>query len=97
MSDAALTPDHPAPRELVVVARDCLRAGGTLDEAAQAVLARTASPIEAIKALLGAQPGLSLGDAKPVVHRNLPPRVQKAAEQLWVDLERSLLEIADKQ
>ena len=97
MSDPVLRPGRPAVRDLVAEARACLSADGTLDQAAEAVVARTTSPIDAIKALREAQPGLSLADAKPVVHRNLPPRVQRAAEQLWDDLEQATREIIEQQ
>jgi len=88
---------RPVPPDLVEAARACLSGGGTLDQAAQAVLERTTSPIEAIKALRAAQPGLSLRDAKPVVHRNLPPQVQRAAEQLWDSIEQAIAEIIAQQ
>jgi ribosomal protein L7/L12 len=98
MSDPVLTPGpRPVPHDLVEVVRACLSDGGTLDQAAQAVLAATKSPIEAIRALREVQPGLSLADAKPLVHRNLPLRVQRAAEQLWDDLEQAVREIMDQQ
>jgi hypothetical protein len=72
--------------ELVAAARVCLDAGGTLDDAAGVALARTQSPIDVIKALRAAQPGLSLPDAKAIVHRNLSPPVRAAHEQLWSEL-----------
>lgn len=97
MSDPVLRPGRPVRGNLVAEARACLSRGGTLDQAAQAVLARTTSPIDAIIALREAQPGLPLADAKPVVHRNLPPRVQRAAEQLRDDLEQAAREIIEQQ
>jgi len=95
MSDLELGPGRPVRRDLVTVARACVTSGGTLDQAAQVVLARTTSPIDAIKALRAAQPGLSLADAKPLVHRQLPAHLQRAAEQLWDDLEQAVRQIID--
>jgi hypothetical protein len=97
MSDPAPARQRPVPRELVEAASACLSSGGTLDQAAQAVLERTTSPIDAIRTLREAQPGLSLRDVKPLVHRNLPPRVQRAAEQLWDSMEQAVREIIDQQ
>ena len=97
MPDPAPARPRPVPPELIEAARACLSGGGTLDQAAQAVLERTTSPIDAIRALREAQPGLSLGDAKPVVHRNLPPQWQRAAEQLWDSIERAVQEIIEQQ
>ena len=64
---------------------------------AQVVLERTVSPIDAIRALREAQPGLSLAGAKPVVHRNLPAPAQTVAEQLWDDIEEAPQAILDHQ
>jgi phage tail protein X len=97
MSDPVLRPGRPVRGDLVAEARACLSGGGTLDQVAKAVLARTTSPIDAILALREALPGLSLADAKPIVHRNLPPRAQRAAEQLWDDLEQAAREVIEQQ
>lgn len=97
MSDPVLRAGRPVLGDLIAEARVCLSGGGTLDEAAQAVLARTTSPTDAIRALREAQPGLSLADAKPIVHRSLPLPVQRAAEQLWDDLEQAAREIIEQQ
>jgi hypothetical protein len=37
-------------------------------------------------ASLSAATGLSLGDAKETVHRNLEPAVRTAAENLWAEI-----------
>jgi hypothetical protein len=97
MSDPLLGPGRPVRHDLVTAARACLASGATLDQAAQVVLARTTSPIDAIKALRAAQPGLSLADAKPLVHRHLPAHLQRAAVQLWDDLEQAVRETIDQQ
>ena len=97
MSDPVLRPGRPPRGDLVAEARTCLSGGGTLDQAAQAVLARTTSAIDAVLALREVQPGLSLADAKPLVHRNLPPRVQRANEQLWDQLLQAAREIIEQQ
>ena len=97
MSDLALGPGRPVRHDLVTVARACLANGGHLDQAAHVVLARTTSPIDAIKALRTAQLGLSLADAKPLVHRTLPAHLQGTAGQLWDDLELAVREIIDQQ
>jgi hypothetical protein len=73
--------------DLVAAARTVLSSGGSLDEAAVAVLERTPSPIDAMKALMQAQPGLSLADAKPLVFHNLSRPQQEAAERLWDDID----------
>lgn len=41
-----------------------------------------------------ALPGLSLREAKPLVHRNLPLATRRAAEELWDDMERAAAELA---
>lgn len=41
-----------------------------------------------------ALPGLSLAEAKPLVHRNLPPGTREAAEKLWDDMRRAAAELA---
>jgi ribosomal protein L7/L12 len=83
MTEPSWQKSPPLDPELVATARRVLSSGGALDEAASAVLERTRSPIAAIKALREAQPGLSLADVKPIVHRNLSPAQRDAAEQLW--------------
>ena len=90
MSRPAAVGGSPIQPELVAVARACLAGGGTIDQAARAVLECTQSPIAAIVALRVAQPGLSLAEAKPLVHRNLPPDAQRAARRLWDEIEREL-------
>lgn len=62
-----------------------LAAGADPDETARELLRRTDSPISAIKAIADGA-GLSLADAKWVVHRNLAPRTREAAEELWSEL-----------
>jgi len=73
MPDPAVPSDDPGHHDLAAVARDCLANGDSLDQAAQAVLGRMRSPVAAIKAMRQALPGLSLAEAKSLVHRNLPP------------------------
>jgi ribosomal protein L7/L12 len=55
------------------------------DDLARDLLSRTTFPIAVIKALVSGA-GLSLGEAKTVVHRNLEPDAREAAEKLWADL-----------
>ncbi|MFV2083987.1 hypothetical protein [Micromonospora sp. LOL_021] len=62
-----------------------LTSGTDADQVAKELLQRTDSPISAIKAVADAT-GMSLGDAKWVVHRNLYPEVREAAEKFWDDL-----------
>lgn len=58
------------------------------------VLGRTRSPVAAIKAMRQAMPGLSLAEAKPLVHRNLPSATRRAAGELWDDIEKAVAELA---
>jgi hypothetical protein len=67
------------------MARTMLTSGVDTDQVAKELLRRTDSPISAIKAVADAT-GMSLGDAKWVVHRNLTPAVREAAESLWDEL-----------
>jgi hypothetical protein len=50
-----------------------------------------APPIDAIKAIRTA-PEIDLGSAKAIVHRNLSPEQQAAAERMWDEAERSAIE-----
>lgn len=84
----------PDQHALAAVARNCLADGGSPDQAARAVLERTRSLIAPIKAMREALPGLSLAEAKPLVHRNLPPGTREAAEKLWDDMRRAAAELA---
>jgi ribosomal protein L7/L12 len=90
---AALPGKGPDRQALAAVARGCLADGGSADQAVRAVLERTRSPIAAIKAMREALPGLSLAEAKPLVHRNLPPGTREAAEKLWDDMARAAAEL----
>ena len=90
---AALPGNGPDQQALAAVARGCLADGGSADQAVRAVLERTRSPIAAIKAVREALPGLSLAEAKPLVHRNLPPGTREAAEKLWDDMARAAAEL----
>jgi ribosomal protein L7/L12 len=65
--------------DLAELAHEMTAAGASPDDVARALLTRTTFPIAAIKALR-AGAGLSLADAKPVVHRNLDPAAREAAE-----------------
>jgi ribosomal protein L7/L12 len=56
-----------------------------LDADAQRLLGEGASPIDAIKAIRDRH-DISLAEAKTVVHRNLSPERQRAAEHLWDEL-----------
>jgi hypothetical protein len=58
------------------------------DELARQLLSSGRSPIEAIKAVR-VRLGMSLGEAKAVVHRNLSTEQQHAAEALWDQAERA--------
>lgn len=90
----ASSDDLEIGRDLAVVARDCLAGGGSPDQAVQAVLEQTRSPIAAIKAMRDALPGLSLREVKPLVHRNLPLATRKAAEESWNHMERTAAAVA---
>jgi hypothetical protein len=76
--------------DLVAIAAAVLARGGTLDDAARAVLQATKSPVFAIKTLRIAQPGLTLAEAKPIIDRNLSPTARFAHEQLLDEVERAL-------
>jgi hypothetical protein len=89
-------PGSESRPELVRRARKCLDRGGTLDDAAQAVLSAPCSMIEAIKALRVAEPGLSLAEAKPLVYRHMSAAAQQGANQLWDSIERSVEEIGNE-
>lgn len=80
----------PPDADLVAAARTVLLDGGSDDDAARAVLMRTRSPIAAIKAMRAARPGLTLADAKPLIHRNLPQDTRESAEFLWDEVERAI-------
>ena len=56
--------------------------GASPDDAAASLLASGCGPIAAIKALRNAA-AIGLAEAKEIVHRNLRPEEQKAAEGLW--------------
>jgi ribosomal protein L7/L12 len=60
-----------------------LEAGDTPDDVARLPIEREhLDPIPAIKAMR-AGGGISLGEAKEIVHRNLPVERQRATEKLW--------------
>ena len=59
--------------------------------AARELLAAGLSPIESIKAIREGF-ALDLGEAKEIVHRNLPTEHQSDAEALWDSAEASLQE-----
>jgi hypothetical protein len=63
-------------------ARAALAAGDTPDQVACALIQECRGPIDTIKALRLAG-DMPLGAAKEIVHRNLPPEQQAAAERLW--------------
>jgi ribosomal protein L7/L12 len=84
------SPD-PTP-ELIALASDVLTQGGSVDDATQALMQATDSPIDAIKSLRVARPGLSLADAKHTVDRHLSPRARQAHNDLLDQLERALAE-----
>ncbi|MGX6601590.1 hypothetical protein ACWKSP_05550 [Micromonosporaceae bacterium Da 78-11] len=71
--------------DLEQLAREMHAAGATPDDIARDLLGRTTYPIAVIKALREGA-GLSLGEAKPVVHRNLDPVAREAAETMWANL-----------
>jgi hypothetical protein len=68
------------------IVRTSLEAGDTLDQIAHSLIQdQKLAPIPAIKAMrTGAN--LTTGEAKEVVHRNLPLEQQAAAERLWDEL-----------
>ena len=68
------------------IVRTSLEAGDTLDQIAHFLIQdQKLAPIPAIKAMrTGAN--MTTGEAKEVVHRNLPLEQQAAAERLWDDL-----------
>jgi hypothetical protein len=70
--------------------------GETPDQVAHALVVEQAlGPIEAIKALRDGG-GMTLDTAKVIVHRNLPPDRQAAAEQLWDEALKELDEEQDE-
>lgn len=64
--------------------------GRSPEEVAAQLIAAGTTPIRAIKAVREVF-GLGLGEAKAVVHPNLPPSHRQAAEVLW-DLAEQALE-----
>ena len=68
------------------VVRTSLEAGDTPDQIASALIQdHGLAPIPAIKALrTGAN--MTTGEAKEIVHRNLPLAQQAAAERLWDEM-----------
>ena len=76
--------------ELVGVAEEVLSSGGTVDDAAAALMSATHRPIAAIKALRLAKPGLDLADAKHAIDRNLSPEALQAREDLLDRLEQAI-------
>jgi hypothetical protein len=70
-------------------ARAALDAGDTPDQVACVLIQECRGPIDAIKALRLAG-NMHLGEAKEIVHRNLPPEHQAAAERLWDEAIRAL-------
>jgi len=63
--------------------RASLDAGNTPDQVARSLIEdQRLQPIPAIKALR-AGGSIPLGDAKELVHRNLPQEQREAAEHLW--------------
>jgi hypothetical protein len=68
------------------IVRDSLAAGQTPDQIARSLMKdQQLPPIPAIKALR-AGANMSVGEAKEVVHRNLPVDQRSAAEKLWDDM-----------
>jgi hypothetical protein len=68
------------------IVRTSLGAGQTPDQVARSLIEEhQLAPIPAIKALR-AGAGMTTGQAKEVVHRNLPLDQQAAAEKLWDDM-----------
>ena len=68
------------------IVRDSLAAGQTPDQIARSLIEdQKLPPIPAIKALR-AGANMAVGEAKEVVHRNLPVDQQSAAEKLWNDM-----------
>jgi ribosomal protein L7/L12 len=65
--------------------------GATSDEVARTVIQAGASPIDAIKAIRSVL-DMDLGSAKAIVHRNLSPEQQAAAERIWDEAERSAVD-----
>ncbi len=63
--------------------------GHTPEEVAAQLIAAGATAIETIKAVREVF-GLGLGECKVVVHPNLPPSHQQAAETLWDQAEEAL-------
>jgi hypothetical protein len=66
--------------------RSALEAGNTPDQVARALIENHhLLPISAIKALRSGA-NMTLGEAKEVVHRNLPAGQRAAAERLWDEI-----------
>lgn len=70
--------------------KSSLGAGKTHDEVARSLIEeRHLEAIPAIKALRSGA-DIPLGEAKDLIHRNLPAEQQEAAEQLWEAASASL-------
>jgi hypothetical protein len=68
------------------IVRASIGAGHTPDQIARSLIEdHQLAPIPAIKALR-AEANMTTGEAKEVVHRNLPLDQQAAAEKLWDDM-----------
>jgi hypothetical protein len=68
------------------IVRASLDDGNSLDEIAHALISdHHLAPVPAIKAMRTGG-NMTLGEAKEVVHRNLPIEQQEAAERLWDEL-----------
>ncbi len=78
----------------VGIVRSALEAGDTPDEVAHTLIWDLA-PIPAIKAMRTGG-NMTTGQAKEVVHRNLPIEQQRAAEHLWDELIDHVERMADE-
>ena len=80
----------------VGIVRSALEAGESQDEIAHALMwDHHLAPIPAIKAMRSGG-NMTLGEAKEVVHRNLPAEQQETAEQIWDELMDQAERIVDE-
>ncbi len=70
-------------------ARRQMTTGVSADASASALLDDGASPIDAMRAIRTVS-GVTLGEAKAVVHASLPEHERAAAESLWDDADAAL-------
>jgi hypothetical protein len=77
------------------IVRTSLKGGATPDQVAESLIRdHELEPIPAIRALRNGG-DMKLGEAKQIVHRNLPLERQEAAEELWNKMMEAAVRISD--